>query len=154
MDWNTIIMSLLGALTGGSLTWLFTIGATKRKANGEAQQVEVDAWKSMQDVYQQTIEDLNKYCEDLRSDRAHLREDRNLLRKENDDLRKKYNEMENEISSLKSTVAKQGRKIEALLPFTCAVIGCTNRTNVDVSGVEIEDKPKQLLENKNGTAIE
>lgn len=142
MDWNTIIITFISALMGGGLTWVFTINAMKRKANGEAQQIEVDAWKSMQDVYQQTIDDLNKYCEDLRNDRVHLREDRDLLRTENDELRKKYNAMENEISALKSTVAKQGRKIEALLPFTCAVVGCTNRTKVDVSGVELEDKPK------------
>lgn len=131
---------MLGALTGGSLTWLFTIKATRRKADGEAQQVEVDAWKSMQDVYQQTINDLNKYCEDLRTDRIHLLEDRDLLRTENDELRLKYKEMEEEISSLKSTVAKQGRKLEAILPFTCALVGCTNRTNVDLSKMDVEQQ--------------
>jgi chromosome segregation ATPase len=138
MDWNGFILGLLGIVTGGGVTWLFTIKAMKRKANGEATQVEVDAWKGLQDVYQQTIEDLNKYCEDLRNDRMHLREDRDSLRETNDELRRKYNEMEEEISKLKNTVARQGRKIEALLPFTCAVVGCTKRTNVDMNNVDLE----------------
>lgn len=140
MDWSGFILGLLGLVTGGGLTWLFTINAAKRKANGEATQVEVDAWKSMQDVYQQTIADLNKYCEDIRIDRTHLREDRDLLRRSNDELQSKLQTMEDEILDLKRTVAKQGRKIEALLPFTCAVVGCTNRTNVDVSNVNVETK--------------
>jgi peptidoglycan hydrolase CwlO-like protein len=140
MDWNSIIITLLGLLTGGSLTWLFTIKATRRKANGEAQQTEVEAWKSMQDVYQQTIEDLNKYCEDIRTDRTHLREDRDALRALNDELQQKYQSMENELMELKSQVARQGRKIEALLPFTCAVIGCMNRTKVDVNEAKIDDE--------------
>lgn len=140
MDWSGFILGLLGLVTGGGLTWLFTINAAKRKANGEATQVEVDAWKSMQDVYQQTIADLNKYCEDIRVDRTHLREDRDLLRQSNDELQSKLQAMEDEILDLKRTVAKQGRKIEALLPFTCAVVGCTNRTNVDVSNVNVETK--------------
>lgn len=140
MDWSGFILGLLGLVAGGGLTWLFTINAAKRKANGEATQVEVDAWKSMQDVYQQTIADLNKYCEDIRVDRTHLREDRDLLRQSNDELQSKLQAMEDEILDLKRTVAKQGRKIEALLPFTCAVVGCTNRTNVDVSNVNVETK--------------
>lgn len=143
MDISGFILGILGIVTGGGLTWLFTIKAAKRKANGEATQVEVEAWKGMQDVYQQTIEDLNKYCEDLRNDRIHLREDRDSLKQMNDEFRKKYNDMEEEISNLKNMVAKQGRKIEALLPFTCAMVGCTNRTKVDVSNVEIELKPKK-----------
>lgn len=137
MEWKDFLLSILGIVTGGGLTWLFTFKAMKRKANGEATQVEVDAWKSMQDVYQQTIEDLNKYCEDLRNDRIHLREDRDSLRDANDELRKKYNEMEEEISNLKNIVARQGRKIEALLPFTCAVVGCTKRTKVDMNNVDL-----------------
>lgn len=140
MDWSGFILGFLGLITGGGLTWLFTINAAKRKANGEAAQVEVDAWKSMQDVYQQTIADLNKYCEDIRIDRTHLREDRDLLRQSNDELQSKLQTMEDEILDLKRTVAKQGRKIEALLPFTCAAVGCTNRTNVDVSNVNVETK--------------
>lgn len=132
MDWNSLILGVLGLAVGGGVSWMFTVKAIKRKADGESQLVVADSWKSVQDVYQQTIDDLNKYCEDIRKDRNNLRESRDIQRVENDKLRKKYMEMEDQIIELKKAIARQGRKIEALSPFLCGVVGCLNRTKVDI----------------------
>lgn len=114
MDLAGIFSGILGAVLGGSATWLFTIGATRRKANGEAILTEADAWKAQQDVYQQTIADLKASCEYIQNDRNILREENRTLHNENNELRKKINALEEQISSLRDTVARHGRRIESL----------------------------------------
>lgn len=142
IDWGTVIVSIVTLLLGGSIGWLFTIRAMRRKADGEAQQVVADSWKSVQDVYQQTIADLNGYCEDIRKDRNQLRADRDQHREENARLREKYIDMEEQIMELKKIVARQGRKIEALTPFLCGVGGCLNRSKVEI--MEDADIPSDV----------
>lgn len=142
IDWGTVIVSIVTLLLGGSIGWLFTIRAMRRKADGEAQQVVADSWKSVQDVYQQTIADLNGYCEDIRKDRNQLRADRDQHREENARLREKYIDMEEQIMELKKIVARQGRKIEALMPFLCGVVGCLNRSKVEI--MEDADIPSDI----------
>ena len=128
------ILAVLTLIAGGG--WFVTYKATKRKATGEAQQIEADAWKGMQDVYQQTIDDLNHICNDIREDRNKLREENNELREENSKLREKYIDLENQIIELKREIARQGRKLESIIPFACGVAGCTNRTKVHIADTE------------------
>lgn len=127
------IVSLVA--TGG---WFVAYRSYKRKASAEADkseaevvQLEVDGWKAQQDVYQQTIEDLKQTCAYIREDRNLLREENKKLRDENDALRDKYNEMEKQIIELRKEMARQGRRLESVLPFTCGVVACTNRTRVE-----------------------
>lgn len=130
MEWFEIISGILTLIAGGG--WFLSYKAYKRKTNGEATQSEADGWKSMQDVYQQTIDDLNKYCNDIRTDRNLLHDENISLREENRKLREKYIDMEKQILELKKELARQGRKLESVLPFTCAVVACPNRTRVEL----------------------
>ncbi len=124
------ILAIVTLATSGG--WFITYRAYKRKNEAEATQAEADGWKAQQDVYQQTIKDLEESCEYIRNDRNLLREENKQLHEENNLLRVKYNELEEQIIDLRKELARQGRKLEALLPFTCGVAGCTNRTRVDV----------------------
>lgn len=127
-----IIIALIGALAGGGLTGLFAWRANRRKAEGEATQTEADAMRAVQDVYQQTIADLQRYNSDLRSDRDHLREDRNEMRRENEELRKRQNELDEKVRQLEHDVARNGRMVASLRPFLCGRLDCPNRTKVDL----------------------
>lgn len=140
MDWSGFILGIFGLLVGGGISWIFTVKAIKRKADGESQLVVADSWKSVQDVYQQTIEDLNKYCDDIRKDRNNLREERDQHKQETENMRKKYIAMEDQIIDLKKAIARQGRKIEALSPFLCGVVGCINRTKVELKEETYEEE--------------
>ncbi len=140
MDWNDIILGVLGTFLGGGCVWLFTFRATKRKANGEATQTEAEGWKAMQDVYQQTIKDLNECCEDIRKDRNLLREENNVLREENRKLREKYNDLEQQIMDLRKEMARQGRRLESVMPFACSVVSCTKRTRIELHDNDIENE--------------
>lgn len=145
-DWVTLISTILTCVSGGG--WFIYYRAYKRKANGEAAQVEADGWKAQQDVYQQTIEDLKQSCEYIREDRNVLREENRKLRDENNMLRDKYNELEEQIISLRNELARMGRKLETLLPFTCGVVACPNRTRVEIK----ESKNPIQEEETNGNA--
>lgn len=147
MGWMEFVLGLLTLILGTG--WLFTYRAYRRKADGEAMQSESEGWKGIQDVYQQTINDLKGYCEDIRVDRNHLREDRDFLREENTEMRKKYNLMEDEIMGLKKQLARQGRKLEALTPFLCSVVGCVNRAKVSLSTIKSDDDNETEAENNN-----
>ena len=140
MGWMEFVLAIATLVLGTG--WLFTYRAYKRKANGEATQSEAEGWKAMQDVYQQTIADLKAYAEDVRKDRNHLREDRDKYREENEEMREKINKLDEEISDLKKNLARQGRKIEALTPFLCGVVGCMNRSKVDLHETEPQEQNK------------
>lgn len=118
MDVYSIINTIVTIILGGG--WFIHWRAGKRKANAEASQSEAEGWKAMQDLYQQTINDFKVYSEDMRNERT-------ALKKENSEMRDKYKQVEEEILSLKRQLSRQGRKIEALTPFLCSVIGCKNR---------------------------
>lgn len=80
----------------------------------------------MQDLYQQTINDFKVYCDDMRSERG-------VLKQENAEMREKYKKVEDEILILKKQLSRQGRKLEALSPFLCSVVGCMNRKRVNLN---------------------
>jgi len=140
------ILGILTIIAGGG--WFINWRANKRKSNGEATQSEAEGWKAMQDLYQQTIEDFKVYSEDMRTERA-------VLKKENSEMREKYKAYDDEILQLKKQLARQDRKIEAITPFLCSVVGCLNRKKVnlaensdDDSFATEEERNKQENENK------
>lgn len=89
MDVITIIVT---AVCSGSLSWLFTLRYTR-------QQAKTDAMKSVQDVYQELIED-------LRADRSSLRD--------------KISDMEKQLQSLSDEVASNAKNY-MLCARSCAM---------------------------------
>ena len=138
MDWVNVLLSILGIIFGGGVTWLFTVNSMRKKADAEAM-------AAVQDVYQQTIEDMKGYSDDIRRDRDELRGERNELRKENEEMRKKYVEMEETINDLKNAIDEQGRKIELLSPFLCGIAGCLRREKVTIEDAS-DDKEEDEKE--------
>ena len=131
-----IVAPILTLVAGGG--WFLTYRAYKRGANGEATQKEAEGWKSIQDLYQQTIEDFKTYSNDMRQERT-------VLKQENREMREKYNQIVEEILSLKKQLSRQGRKIEALTPFLCSVVGCKNRRrdNLDTFASDHSEKENE-----------
>lgn len=140
MGWMEFVLGLLTLILGTG--WLFTYGAYRRKANGEAAQSEADGWKAMQDLYQQTIEDFKVYSEDMRKERA-------VLKQENNDMREKYKKLDDEILLLKKQLSRQGRKLEALSPFLCSVIGCRNRKRDNLNAFASDNSEDKEENNDN-----
>lgn len=132
------ILGVLTIIAGGG--WFINWRANKRKANGEAAQSEAEGWKAMQDLYQQTIEDFKVYSEDMRAERT-------VLKKENFEMREKYKAYDDEIIELKRQLARQDRKIEAITPFLCSVVGCLNRKKVTLTE-DISDGSFDTIEDK------
>lgn len=139
MNWMEFVLGLLTLILGTG--WIFTYRAYKKKSDGEATQAEAEGWKAQQDVYQQTIEDLNNVCEKIRKDRDLLMEENTELREENRKLREKYNQLENDIIDMRRDIAKQGRRLESLFPYVCGLAQtCKNRTTVEIQDMnKLED---------------
>jgi hypothetical protein len=55
-------------------------------------------------------------------------------------MREKYKKMDDEILVLKRQISRQGRKIEALSPFLCNVVGCLNRKRVNIGAIQSDDE--------------
>ena len=127
------IIPILTLLFGGGFGWLITLRATRKKADA-------DAMKSVQDVYQQTIEDLNNYVNDIRSDRNALRKDRDEMRDENKRLQDKLDKLEQDIRELRNVVARNSRKVDAMRPFVCLKApNCNMRTDIELVSDNVED---------------
>lgn len=141
IDWFGMIMSVTTLIAGGG--WFVCYREYRRKKKGEAAQAEADGWKAQQDVYQQTIKDLQESCKFIREERDGMREENRRLKEENIALREKYHtleeliiksrkEHEQQIIDLRKDIARQGRKLESILPFACGVAGCQKRTRVEL----------------------
>lgn len=113
MDIYSIINTIVTIFLGGG--WFIYYKANKKKANGEAAQAEASGWEAQQKVYQHTIEDLENSCNFIRSDRDLLRKENEELRRENMELRKEVAELRRIVNELGDKVARQGRRIEAVV---------------------------------------
>ena len=138
MDIYSIINTIVTIFLGGG--WFIYYRANKKKAEGEAVQSEAEGWKGMQELYQKTIADFDGYCEDMRKERS-------VLKTENNEMREKYKKMDDEILVLKRQISRQGRKIEALSPFLCNVVGCLNRKRVNIGAIQSDDENSQDEDN-------
>lgn len=94
--------------------WLFTYHSHKKKEEGEATQSEANGWLKQQEVYQHTIEDLEKACDFIRNDRNQLREENSRLISENNELRRTVVELQNTVFDLKKEVSRLGRRVDAM----------------------------------------
>lgn len=131
MQWMEFVLAVLTLIFGGG--WMFTYHAYKRKNEGEATQSEAHGWEAIQQVYQKAIADYDKYSEDMRTERE-------VLKAENRELRERYKRTDDEIADLKRKVARQGRKLDALSPFLCGVVGCVHRKRVGISSLVANDE--------------
>lgn len=127
MDW---LLGLAGVIFGGGVSWLVFFRASKKKAEGEALQVGADAFKSIQDLYQQALADGKAEREELKVYIEELKSDRRLLREERDELRDRIDKTEAMVRALQQAVARNGRMVEAMRPFLCGRIECKERTQV------------------------
>jgi hypothetical protein len=143
MEIYSIINTIVSIFLGGG--WFLHWKASRKKANGEATQAEAEGWKGMQELYQKTIADFDGYCEDMRQERK-------VLKDENNEMRERYKKMDDEILALKRKISRQGRKIDALSPFLCGVVGCLNRKRVNIGVIQTDDGEEE--ENNNDQEIE
>ena len=143
MDIYSIINTIVSIFLGGG--WFIHWRASRQKAQGEAVQSEAEGWKGMQELYQKTIADFDGYCEDMRNERK-------VLKDENNEMRERYKKMDDEILALKRKISRQGRKIDALSPFLCGVVGCLNRKRVNIGVIPTDDGEEE--ENNNDQETE
>ena len=113
MDIYSIINTIVTIFLGGG--WFIYYKSNKKKAEAEATTAEASGWEAQQHVYQHTIEDLEKSCDFIRKDRDLLRKENEELRKENMELRKRIGSLEDKILELQKGIARNGRRIEALV---------------------------------------
>lgn len=135
----------------------------------EAKTAEVDMAMKVQDTYQQILEDKQKEVEDnhrlineLREDRDHYKqgyvEFRDQLDKLSKELRDFRNQTEDERAAMKRDIARNGRMVEALRPFTCGLAPeCRKCVPVTISAtgelektVRPETKQKSEIDPYNG----
>lgn len=134
MEIYNIINTLVTVFLGGG--WFLHWKASKRKANGEAKQIEADAFMSMQDAYQQMHEDVLNRLKEVCDERDHYKDERDEERKANRELRQKYTELDERMTNLdlqyKRDISRLGRRIDVLSPFLCGVAGCMHRKKVSL----------------------
>lgn len=104
-EYLSIVTSVLTLICGGG--WFVFYRANKRIKEGEA-------FKTEQEVYQETIKDLKESCDYIKTDRNLLREENTQLRQENNELRKTVNELQDMVLGLKNEVSRLGRKVAAM----------------------------------------
>ena len=145
MEWLSSIPDWLSLLFGGSIisivTWKFArrkaaadalrAEAEAKQAEAEAKKAEAEAMKEKQDYYQQMAEDLAK--------------DRDYYKQDRDEHRRRLDEMDSKMRELQAQVARNGRKVDAMVPFMCADMGCKLRKRVTISdeGEVSEEKTKK-----------
>ena len=83
--------------------------------------------KEKQDYYQQMAADLAK--------------DRDYYKQDRDEHRNRLDDMDRKMRELQAQVARNGRKVDAMVPFMCGDLACKLRRRVVISDDgEIEDR--------------
>lgn len=103
---NEFLGYLVSAVASGSIAWIATIKWTRKQA-------EADAMESVQNVYQELIEDLKRDREELKQENAQLREELRNIHSRMVDLENKCNE--------------NTRRVEDMVPYLCYCKNCPNR---------------------------
>lgn len=154
MDTLTII-EIVGCITGGGglvgfIVGMATVRYERMKSRGEARSAENEATKTVQDVYQEMVEDVKRdreeqkaYIAELKEDRVHLRKDRDEQRTENEKLRKNVSQLQEEVQSVKIEQAVQSKKLKLITPFLCSR-NCADRLKATIQ----EITARELLNNK------
>lgn len=104
---NIIVPCIMSLLSGGGISWFFTIRWTRK-------QEENNATKTSQEIYQSIITDLN-------ADRSRLVEEKGYLRHELEDTREHVRRLDTRLSAQQGQVQLVNRKLNAVLPMTCAI---------------------------------
>lgn len=105
-NFGPYIGMVVSAAISGGLTWIVTLRSTKRQA-------EADAMASVQNVYQELIDDLKK--------------DRDELRVENQNLKNELRDLHSRQDKLEEQCRENSRKVEAMLPWICYCKNCPTR---------------------------
>lgn len=128
----------------------------------EAKAAEVDMAMKVQDTYQQILDDKQKEVEDnhrlineLREDRDHYKKGYVEFRDQLDKLSKEFRDFrsqtEDERANMKRDIARNGRMLEALSPFTCGLAQkCPKCVPVTISAngeLEKTIRPESLKDN-------
>lgn len=131
--------------------------AEAKLKEAEVRKAEIEANKEQQDYYQQLAKDLAEDREDrkrqndeLRAERDHYKNERNdyrdVLAKRDEEFRKFRIKTEEELDSLRRNQARQGRMIEAMRPFMCGDLRCTNRQRVTTLDAEALERTIHINE--------
>lgn len=140
MNWMEFVLGLLTLVLGTG--WLFTWRSHRREASGKATQAEAGGWAAMQALYEKTIADFDGYSELMRKERQ-------VLISENNELRENYKKIEADMINVKRQLARQGRKLEAISPFLCSVVGCKNRKKVNIGLLSANDDNQDIIDEQN-----
>jgi len=105
------IITLMG---GGGLGWVFTIRWTRK-------QEENNATKTSQEIYQSIITDMKTDRSRLVEEKEHLRAELVETRAELVETRSHLNRLDKKSNALEGQVQLVNRKLNAVLPFTCAI---------------------------------
>lgn len=138
------LISILGLLLGSGGGAFFMWKWQRRKAKAEAESAEVDTVKNMQEAYDKMFQQVNHYLDDatgkiegLRQERDHYKQERDELRERMDQLSRSVMEWkrtaEDDRADMKRTIARLGRKVDAMTPFMCGRANCPERLHVTVS---------------------
>ena len=151
------IISLVGLFVGGGGGAFFMWRWQRKKAKAEAESAEVEAAKSLQDLYQQMLadskterDDRKQQIEELRGERDHYKEERNELRERMEKMARSFMdwriEADNDRSEMKLSIAKLGRKVEMMAPFMCGDLSCKKRQRVTTSDAEALERTIHINE--------
>lgn len=104
---------LVTAIASGSISWVTTVKWTRQQAKS-------DAMKSVQDVYQELMEDLKK-------DRDAQREENERLTAKIQEYGKRFDELERKCKENERRYLEQEKRLRAMRPLLCSVVSCPNR---------------------------
>jgi len=128
-DLGTFISLLATFATGSGIAWIFTLKATKKQANAEADKAQADAHSAAVEAATQAVELSQRMMQQAK-------DDRDESRRERDEIRNQYKETASRLDKLEMENSKIKKRITALIPQLCSVEGCTKRRVVDCTDVE------------------
>lgn len=153
-EWINLILTALASMGVGGIG---AIWYSKRKAKAEVSQVEVqtdqiqlEVVKSVQDVYNSTIERLQQDRDELLSSNNELKREVAALKEEMLTQKQEISVLKQEVENNRDKLATTENMLDFLSPLTCCIRNCADRVEY-APGMDLTKIARKRKQIKNGS---
>lgn len=116
MEWSSIIISVISAVFGGGLGYVFTIKAIRKEAMAKADKAESEVKTNELDNVQEAIKIWREMAESLKTERDEYKQSYIEVQKHNSDMAAQMDAIRKELTRLTNINSKMVKLLDKITP--------------------------------------
>ncbi len=116
MEWSSILIALIGVVSGGGIGYFFTINATRKEAMAKADKAEGEVKTNELDNVQEAIKIWREMAESLKAERDEYKQSYLEVQKHNSDMADQLTAIRKELTRLTNINSKMVKLLDKITP--------------------------------------